>query len=1109
MFNNQNTNIMKKIFLLIPVLALSLMVNATKTTIDNTSTDALRKALYYSSVGDTIVMTAGTYEESNSDYIAWKRDNVVMAAEGATVIIKPHVSFRVRGGARGELIGVKIDASGLGSYKNIFESGENIDGNRLILKNCEIYGNPNESVVRCASDKKLDSLIINNCYIHNNAQVILRLESASLKGLTITNSTFANVANGGSFWVAPMEIKSAAAGAKVIVDHCTFYNVQSISTSYGLVNVGSGITDATVSNCIFVLPATADMCATNLQGGGDVKNTLTYNYDNWQECGHFETATLTNCFKADPLFTDAVNADYSFPGNWVTMSLSPARGAATDGTDLGDPRWYTEETLPNTSFASAYDFLGTKAVLSGRIELNANDKIHFKHNSLIADGTAKWKLHVGKACTVNALVDVETGCDSGRQLTLTVKDADGNTIATLAQGSATYDDTDIELGQIVFPEEGDYIFILTNSLFDSGVILEKITLSYIGGAVQNMPGTTDINEAWFSADGTRAGGVIDFPDGKIQDNWVKWNVAFASAANFNVIVNLNSNNCKNYTVSLLDANGDDVVTPLSKNDCSTKGTPISLEMGAMTGPAGNYVLQVVNGTKDSDAELISVQFVPAGGGLVSIPGDISFSEVILSSRAFIDGNGEIRFTDDDHAGHILEESAKWRIHPKKDGYYKFTTSVNSVNGHSYLVSIYNADESELIGSIAQSGDDIWGAPKTFSTDNIFLEDEDYVLKVQNTTKDSKGRIESISASYEGGTTINLSNAAIPFADAILSSRAFVESGELHFTDADHLSSISDEWAKWNVHATASLYNFTINVVGSNYGIYELTILDSGNNEVYKTSKGKEGSGEISFQNVPISTEGKYIVQLANTNDYSNGYVTSFACEQLSIITIDEVAENNDVIKDNYRTGDLNILLAREFAVDMYNTICLPFDVSSSKLKTVFGNDVELLQMSSAVLDGDILNLNFEVVTSSGISRGTPYLIKTSNGVKNPIFAGVEIKVKEADATGGEGFDADFIGTFIKTTIDADPDNLYLQANNILNFSNNAVTIKGSRAYFHVKIPGASSIISRARIVKNEEEVSAVELVNSENNSRKVIEDGQLIIIRDGVRYNVMGIVIEK
>ena len=233
-----------------------MMVNATRTPIDNSSADALRLALYNSTAGDTIVMEAGVYEESNSDYIAWKRSNVVMAKEGANVIIKPHVSFRVRNGASAELIGVKIDASGLttlSNYEDIFQAGDANDGNRLILENCEIYGNVAKTMVRCASDKKLDSLIINNCYIHDNAQATLRLQSTSLKGVIITNTPIANVANGGSFWCAPIDISSTAENAKVIVDHCTFYHNTSISSSYADVTVGydgSATSDVTISNCM-------------------------------------------------------------------------------------------------------------------------------------------------------------------------------------------------------------------------------------------------------------------------------------------------------------------------------------------------------------------------------------------------------------------------------------------------------------------------------------------------------------------------------------------------------------------------------------------------------------------------------------------------------------------------------------------------------------------------------------------------------------------------------------------------------------------------------------------------------------------------------------------
>jgi hypothetical protein len=108
------------------------------------------------------------------------------------------------------------------------------------------------------------------------------------------------------------------------------------------------------------------------------------------------------------------------------------------------------------------------------------------------------------------------------------------------------------------------------------------------------------------------------------------------------------------------------------------------------------------------------------------------------------------------------------------------------------------------------------------------------------------------------------------------------------------------------------------------------------------------------------------------------------------------------------------------------------------------------------------------------------------------------------ATGGTN--ADFIGTFVKTTIPANVNNLYLQSGNVLMFSENDVTIKGTRAYFHVDVPSGILPVVRPRIVLNGQVLTDIELINGEPQvNGKFIENGQLIIIRDGVRYNALGV----
>ena len=70
-------------------------------------------------------------------------------------------------------------------------------------------------------------------------------------------------------------------------------------------------------------------------------------------------------------------------------------------------------------------------------------------------------------------------------------------------------------------------------------------------------------------------------------------------------------------------------------------------------------------------------------------------------------------------------------------------------------------------------------------------------------------------------------------------------------------------------------------------------------------------------------------------------------------------------------------------------------------------------------------------------------------------------------------------------------------------------IKGMRGWFVIHdAPVAAPMIKHMRIVENTNVVTDVEFVGAENNAIKTIENGQLVITIDGVRYNVMGAKIQ-
>ena len=973
---------MRKFFLLIPALVLSLFTNAAVINITPTSphsSDNLRQALASANSGDIIEMAAGTYVESNSNYIAFTGKNVtVRAAEGAEVILQPQVMVRLKEGATARFEGIKFDCSRLnelGSYSNVFVAADANDANNFGFENCEFYNySVNNSLIYCSGSNKLASVAINNCYFHNLMKSCLFIENTTNAiDITITNSTFANIeTNTSSHWAGVID--SRATSGSFLVDHCTFYNVNSMSLSYGTITVDA-IADPVVSNCIFMLPSSVDRCATNLKAGGDVTNCLTYNYDNWQPYGHYNTATVTDCVKDNPLFIDPANNIFTVKGDWTTtpISLSPARGAATDGSDLGDPRWYSAEILPETNFASpGYFFDGPHAKLIGRVALDANNYIKQNNNETAMSaewGIAIWKIHSTSPAVLEVTLNMDPDATaSGHNYQVEIFDAEGNSKGALNEGGWHNNVDDKTLtGTITLPTSGDYKVVLTDNQEWSTSTIKGVTLVTTGGAVQAMPGTTDINDAWFSANGTRADGKIDFPDGSIQDGWVKWNVAFANAGNYNVIVNIDNANGHNYTVALYEDENDN--SPIIVSEGGQKSIIGTLELGKMEVPAGNYILKVTNAVQWSDAKLISVKFEYKGGGIVTIPGSIDLNEAILSERAFIDGDG-LHFADADHLGHISQEYAKWNIHVAADGMYKFTANCSSSNYSNLTIQVLQGGE------------------------------EKYSFTPEYT--------------YTGEKTIN-----------------------------------SPEW-----------------------------FLEAGD----------------------------YELRLSNPANHSNGYLVSLSAAQVEgILIVDEMATDMQYITD-VNSKSMKPLLKRSFTGGMYNTVVFPFNgVTDAELTTIFGAGYELLEMTSATLEGNTLNLNFSAVNLSQATYGRPYLIKPTQDVVNPMFSSKTIYASTSHLV-NSSTNADFIGSFIAGEVPAGEDNLFLGPNNLLYFYDAATPIKGTRAYFHIKgVPHPSQSIKHAKIITNDQVVTSIDFTKGENNKvMKAIENGQLIIIRNGERFTVQG-----
>lgn len=237
--------------------------------------------------------------------------------------------------------------------------------------------------------------------------------------------------------------------------------------------------------------------------------------------------------------------------------------------------------------------------------------------------------------------------------------------------------------------------------------------------------------------------------------------------------------------------------------------------------------------------------------------------------------------------------------------------------------------------------------------------------------------------------------------------------------------------------------------------------------------------------------------------------------------LDIQLSDNLVISDNadystilancstYVEKPITLQLGRTLIVDgdQYNTFCSPIALTKEQL-----NNADIRELESASLVGDELTLNFSEESLDGVEAGKPYLVKPSSELSNPTFTNIAPNSLASAPTPTEIPDVvDFIGVLAPTELEGGNHNiLFLGADNELLWPETTANIKGMRAYFEVK-GGVAGAAKRARIVMNKEATTDIETVSDERlevSGRKILRNGQILIIRDGKEYNVMGIMMK-
>ena len=260
---------------------------------------------------------------------------------------------------------------------------------------------------------------------------------------------------------------------------------------------------------------------------------------------------------------------------------------------------------------------------------------------------------------------------------------------------------------------------------------------------------------------------------------------------------------------------------------------------------------------------------------------------------------------------------------------------------------------------------------------------------------------------------------------------------LTVTKESESSNVKSRFWNSNGEITYRLYNGAINTVSvpQGYVITAISITDNNNGKSKLITIGENTDNSDwtgSAQSVIITGTGKAVLETM-TVTYS----------KLPSIDLDESQNNAETISGN-TDKTVNVKLTRTLKADVWNTFCVPFDV------TVAGSPLEgatIKQIASVEEKTDGAVINFEDAPAT-LEAGKAYLVRTATAIENPTFNGVTVKnVTPANCSGNENYQ--LIGIYSPLNIDA---SLYGKVFGINNQDKLAkvkqdTSIKGMRAYF--------------------------------------------------------------
>ena len=222
-------------------------------------------------------------------------------------------------------------------------------------------------------------------------------------------------------------------------------------------------------------------------------------------------------------------------------------------------------------------------------------------------------------------------------------------------------------------------------------------------------------------------------------------------------------------------------------------------------------------------------------------------------------------------------------------------------------------------------------------------------------------------------------------------------------------------------------------VKKGYLLKSIAITQSDNNKslYINNIQGKTWTGEAQYVTLSVNGKGAQI----------NGIKVVYT--KLPTLTLSESDTDVAATLTENKGKTVNVKLQRTLKANVWNTICLPFDVTADDVKNVLKAEGNVRAYDSE--DAATSSITFKGVES--MTAGTPYLIKPTEGMSELTFESVTIST---DEPGLDGSSYGIIGTFAPYDMKTNGTELFLGSDGKFYVPGEGKnTMNGFRAYFLV------------------------------------------------------------